>query len=332
MNARLRRVLLSRTDSIGDVVLTLPMAGYLKTYCAVEEVFFLGNAYTEKVIAACPFVDKVFKNDDVLGSEVWDVDAVVHVFPRAEIAWQAKRGHVPLRVGTSRRWYHWLTCNTRVPMTRKHSDLHEAQLNMRLLAPFGIKPVDLAKLLPFSELKAVAFEHPEVRLDPRRFKLILHPLSKGSARNWPLDDFYELACQLDPARFQIFVTGSPSEREILRGSKLLRVSGVEDISGKLTLAQLLSFIGACDGLVAASTGPLHLAASLGIHALGLYCLSRPVHPGRWAPLGRNAEVITAKAMCVACSGNGGEVAAGCTCMAGIKAETVAARVKAWQKG
>ena len=45
---------------------------------------------------------------------------------------------------------------------------------------------------------------------------------------------------------------------------------VTDTFGRFALPQLLSFIAAADGLVGPGTGPLHLAAVLSIHALGIY--------------------------------------------------------------
>src|SRR5690606_29135082 len=68
---------------------------------------------------------------------------------------------------------------------------------------------------------------------------------------------------------------------------------VVDISGMMNLSQFLAFIQQSDGLLACSTGPLHLAAALGKAAIGLYPPERPVHPGRWAPLGKNAKVLVA---------------------------------------
>lgn len=60
----------------------------------------------------------------------------------------------------------------------------------------------------------------------------------------------------------------------------------------MNLKQFISFIAAADGLIAASTGPLHIAAALGKVALGIYPPIKPMHPpGRWAPLGKNASYL-----------------------------------------
>jgi heptosyltransferase-3 len=100
-----------------------------------------------------------------------------------------------------------------------------------------------------------------------------------------------------------------------------------DLTGQLSLPQLLAFIAQADGLVAGSTGPVHLAAALGRHALGLYPPIRPMHPGRWAPLGPHAEfLVFDKPDCADCR----QQPAACSCIRAIAAASVAARVLAWQ--
>ncbi|MFC7667381.1 glycosyltransferase family 9 protein [Hymenobacter humi] len=84
---------------------------------------------------------------------------------------------------------------------------------------------------------------------------------------------------------------------------------------------------AADGLVAGSTGPLHLAAALGRHALGLYPPIRPMHPGRWAPLGPRAGfMVFDKPSCEDCRTE----PAACRCIRAIEPVAVAAHVLAWQ--
>ena len=51
-------ILVSRTDSIGDVVLTLPLVGAIKRYLPSSKVIFLGKSYTKAVIELCDDVDE----------------------------------------------------------------------------------------------------------------------------------------------------------------------------------------------------------------------------------------------------------------------------------
>jgi ADP-heptose:LPS heptosyltransferase len=45
-----KKIVISRTDSIGDVVLTLPLAGILKEKYPKAKIIFLGNTYTKPII------------------------------------------------------------------------------------------------------------------------------------------------------------------------------------------------------------------------------------------------------------------------------------------
>ena len=292
-------ILISRTDAIGDVVLTLPMASVLKEHFPEATIGFLARGYTQPVVEACPAVDVIVDADaglsEGVAAERWDT--IVHVFPEPRIAQWASKVGIPLRIGTTNRLYHWWTCNRLVPLSRKHSDIHEAQLNLKLLKPLGIdKYLGLDELRKLRLLKPVAIipETIQPLLQTEQKKIILHPTSMGSAREWGLENFRELAVRLVQAGYSVFITGTQKDQPVLQPLLGELGDSVHDLSGRLTLPELISFIALCDGLVAGSTGPLHLAAALGIVAVGLYPAERPMHPGRWAPIGPHASYLTAK--------------------------------------
>jgi ADP-heptose:LPS heptosyltransferase len=327
-----KSIVISRTDSIGDVVLTLPLAGWLKQHYPDVRITFLGAAYTRPVAEACVHVDDFIEWAPdgswrlTVGQEIISrADLIIHVFPRKEIAVFAKEIGIPDRLGTTNRFYHWSTCNKLAAFSRKRSDLHESQLNFKLLSRVTGSPVPclseisglygLEKLVPLkAELSGLT--------DKKRFNLILHPKSKGSAREWGQENFSKLIGLLPRSTFRIFITGTEQEGKLLREAGFFNGSSpVTDLTGRLTLAELISFIAATDGLVAASTGPLHLAAALGKHALGLYPPIRPMHPGRWAPAGKNASFISLEKNCSKCRKTND-----CECMRLITPEQVAEKL------
>jgi ADP-heptose:LPS heptosyltransferase len=307
-------IVISRTDSIGDVVLTLPMAGWLKQHYPGVQITFLGAAYTKEVVEACVHVDRFVDWDSLVSSQQSTVnsqtkpDLFIHVFPRKEIAKWARKEKIALRLGTAHRLYHWNTCNKLVFFTRKRSELHEAQLNFKLLEGLTGKAVpslaEIEKLYGFEKI-APLDESISGLLDNSRFNLILHPKSKGSAREWGLENFRELIRIVPQDKCKIFITGTENEGNLLKEAGFWRddIPAV-DLTGKLSLAQLLAFINAADGLIAASTGPLHLAAAMGKHTIGLYPPIRPMHPGRWAPVGKNASFLTLDKNCSKCRKTG----------------------------
>ncbi len=336
--------LVSRTDAIGDVVLTLPVGGQLKQLFPGCWVVLIGRTYTEAIAAACPWVDDFLNLDEVLKQpeaaqvlalRAFEAAAIIHVFPNKTLARLAQKARIPVRIGTRNRWQHWLTCNRLVALSRRHSPLHEAQLNLQLLQPLGLAQIpslpEIATLvrLQATEPLAEPWQQRLAQRQPGQLNIILHPRSRGSAREWGLANFGQLARLLHQAGHRVFVTGTAAEGEELVDWLAQHAAFLAaDLTGQLSLPQFLAFIGAADGLVAGSTGPLHLAAALGRHALGLYPPIRPMHPGRWAPLGPRAEyLVFDKPNCADCRTQ----PAACTCIRAIEPAVVAARVLAWSR-
>lgn len=329
INQKPKRILISRTDSIGDVVLNLPVAGVLKKLFPAAELLFLGKDYTKDVINSCKHIHQFISWDELQllkPEEAIDylkqlnIDVIIHAFPRPEIASLAKKAGIPHRIGTTGRAYHLTTVNHLVLLSRKRSDLHEAQLNLKLLKPLGWKKElaldEIHKYYGLTKLSKLSHET-KSSLSPNKFNLILHPKSKGSAREWGLDNFNQLIDILPKNQFKIFITGTREEGQLMKEALLDKHDFIHDLTGKLSLSQLIAFIASADGLVAASTGPLHLAAALGIHAVGIYPPIRPMHPGRWAPIGIKAKYFVKNKSCSQC-----RKISGCHCMAEIQAVEV----------
>lgn len=305
-------IILSRTDSIGDVILTLPLAGFLKKKFPRTKISFIGRSYTEAIINMSKHVDKFIDWDEFSKKNKRDqkyffkklgADWIIHIFPNKEIARLAKRVKIKNRIGTSHRTFHWLTCNKRVDFSRKDSELHESQLNFELLAPLGINDIpELHYMKDFYGFVNLPEPTQEMRylVDKKKFNVILHPKSQGSAREWGLFNFDQLIKNLPADKFKIFITGTHKEGRLMKEFLEQNKDRVKDLTGKFKLNELVAFISLCDGLVAASTGPLHIAAALGKKAIGLYAPMRPIHPGRWAPIGKNVKVLVLDEYCEDC--------------------------------
>jgi heptosyltransferase III len=201
-----------------------------------------------------------------------------------------------MRIATGRRLQTISKCNKLVFFSRKGSPLHEAQLNMKLLRPLGITEMLELKYIVghYGFNKTIPLpNHLDALIDKQKINVILHPKSKGSAVEWGLDNFERLIKILPPERTKIFVTGTKAEGELIEKHWSEKKLDVTSLTGKMSLDELVSFIAACDVLVAASTGPLHIAAALGKKAIGLYTPKRPMHAGRWSPVGTKAKVLVA---------------------------------------
>jgi len=333
-----KKILISRTDAIGDVMLALPLAGLLKEMLGKDvKIAFFGKTYTYDVINSCEFVDEfynydTFNNFDQAGKVSFlkeiAADVIIHVFPRESIASSARQAGIPYRIGTTHRLYHLWNCNHLVSFSRKNSTLHEAQLNAFLLKDLGLIEIPslekLSSLYGFRKLPELPDKISD-RLKEAKFKLILHPGSNASAREWNKVHYRDLIRYLPADKVQIIITGSENELPGLDEFLSSLPESVINFVGRLSLEELIALINKCDGLIAASTGPLHIAAALGKHALGIFPPIRPMHPGRWAPLGKAAEVAVVKKACSECRNEPQK----CHCINEISATEITDRVFAW---
>ena len=301
-----KHIIISRTDSIGDVVLSLPLAGILKMTFPEVKVSFLVSSYTISVVECCEAVDEIIdwtalqkKPEKAQISFLQGLHAshFIHVFPVAELARLVKKTTIKTRIGTARRLYNLKTCNVLLNFSRKNSALHEAQLNTKLLTPFGIKEkFSLTELSGYCRLKPQIPLPKEYHslINSSKFNLIVHPKSKGSAVDWSLQHYKEVVNNLPEDRFEIFITGTEAEGKLI-GDVLDGKSNVHNLTGQLNLGELVSLIHSANGLLACSTGPLHISAALGKHAIGLYSPRTPIHPGRWQPIGAKIKVFCKEA-------------------------------------
>jgi ADP-heptose:LPS heptosyltransferase len=324
-------VLICRTDNIGDVVLTLPLAGYLKRLNPKLRIGFLCRGYAAGIVRYCQAIDYVLELEQL--GDAADMlarlapDTILFAKPDRRLAAAAKKAGIRNRVGTSHRWFHWLYCNRLAHFSRVKSNLHEAQLNFKLLAPLGETVVPaLAEIPPLYRLVAPPYSG-QPALAPDRFNLVIHPKSNGNGREWPIAHYTALADALRQSEVQLWVTGSAAEGEWIaqQAPDLLAMPNVSNVCGRFTLAELTCFINAADGLIASGTGPLHLSAALGKPTLGLFPPIRPIDPGRWGALGAQAEVLCQPQPCGAC-----DDPATCQCMIAITPQSVAAVVERWR--
>lgn len=331
----MKRIIISRTDKIGDVVLTLPLAGYLKAQFPDCYIIFLGRKYTKPIIGACTNVDEFADWDKISDMSFsrqknvfssYKADIIIHVYPNSKIAKLAYSVKIPYRIGTSRRFYHLFYVNNPVKLSRKKSNLHEAQLNL-ILAKTLVNNFVVPQLNEIPDLYGFSrFEMLENNLhsiiNSKKFNIILHPKSKGSAREWGLDRYSELIRILNPDKFNIIVAGT--DEEAAQMEQLLKIysNNIFDVTGRLTLSQYISLIYHADGIVACSTGPLHVTSAVGKYALGLYAPMKPIFPQRWAPVGKKASYFVIDKSCEKC-----RKTLNCECIRSITANEVANKLE-----
>ena len=338
--ARGSTVALGRRGHLGDVLQCLPLVAMIKRQRPDIRVCMVVTAYTMPLLETCEWVDEVIEDRAVIADPAIlasrHVDAFINPLADEELARAAFLAKVPIRIGDVERPKTIRWCNRFVWSRRKWSALHESQIILRHLRPLG-----LGCRLPLSELKTLILlsrvspldESLRQKLDATAFNLVIHPKSNKSGREWPARHFLRMVQLLENEPVRILLTGVQCELDALKAEcpELLRHEKVVVLMGATTSAQLISLIANADGLVASSTGPLHIAAALGIHALGLFPRRTALGERRWYPLGAKGESLQLPGNCLfpnnTCERD--PTRQNCRCMIGISPEQVAARVQSW---
>lgn len=331
-----KHIILSRTDNIGDVILTLPMAVAIKKAMPDCKISMLARNYVKDIILSKPEIDDFISWDELQECDeneaiktLAQADTLIHVFPNRKIAQLAKKAKIKTRIGSLRKLYHLTTCNRWSTFSRSKSDLHEAQLNLKMLKTIGLPDnYSLEQIRSMVAIKAQPMSQTvEALFSQTKFNLVLHPLSNGNGREWPLSYFKQLVDGLPKDRFQIIITGTQAEQARLAQAGLLNGETIDAV-GHLKLSEFISLLANSDGVVIGSTGPLHIASALGTPTLGLFAPDRSAGPHRWAGIGLHTDNITCETQgfCQEKCHN-----TDCACMRAIEVTQVKSRILAWEK-
>ena len=329
----LRRILVVRTDRIGDVILTLPMLEILRKNFPHARLAVLIRRYTKDLVEGNTNVDEILFYDD--GDTLLSFSTIVSVlrrgkfdaafitYPRFRLACVVWWAGIPLRVGTGYRWYSFLF-NKKVFVHRKVGERHEAEYNLDLLKAVGceVAEVPVPRLeIPSHVLDDIRERLPRFGILPGRRIVILHPGSGGSGRNWSPARFAALGEKI--SRFpdvQVVVTGGKGENSLAESVAGLIGGGAVAVVNQLSLKEYAAFAKLASLLIANSTGPLHIAAAAGTPVIGLYSQVPAMSPRRWGPYTDRKTILVPKDKptdCRTCTS-----AADCGCMDSITVDEV----------
>jgi lipopolysaccharide heptosyltransferase II len=128
--------------------------------------------------------------------------------------------------------------------------------------------------------------------------IAIQPGARWPTKRWPAEHFAELIRRLavtrPGARFAIL--GSEDEQEL--GATISRAAPhCLDLTGRLSLPEMVEWLRLSELMIANDTGPLHVAAALGTPVFALY---GPTEPRRNGPYGQLDRVLQLDLPCVPC--------------------------------
>jgi ADP-heptose:LPS heptosyltransferase len=122
--------------------------------------------------------------------------------------------------------------------------------------------------------------------------VIVHPLSAGSAPNWSLSRYLDLADRLAAAGHIILLTGSAVEAKMIDSAQRSRSRLHASLAGKTDLPTYVGLVKSARAVITGSTGPIHIATAVQTPAVGIYPPQQAISPARWGPRGGPNKLFT----------------------------------------
>lgn len=308
--AAVGRILVVRTDAIGDLLLATPALAALRAKYPQAHIAVMVRPYNQFVLKGNPDVDELVIDDlyDLFhfGHKVkwrqyreWadrlramKFDVMINLAGDFAYALTAFLAGIPYRIGDRGRVaYSWLY-NYRVNQRLNSWALHEVEHNLELLAPLGIglRPAGPCRLYPDPlQLEAAKRLLQDHGLAGKKV-IGVNVGTSGTNKAWALGNFVQLIRKLSE-RYQtkVVLVGGPKENELNR-QILPELGGSAVNLGGLPIELFVALLKQFDLYVANDTGPTHLTAALDVPSVILYT-SKYQQPARWAPWGNRHKLI-----------------------------------------
>lgn len=302
----MKRILLIRFGSIGDVVLTTPTIRAVRNALPDAYIAMLVGDRSADIVSANPHLNEVivFKREEKVFSETRRATAIlreqkfdisIDMQRKFRSSLMAYLSGAELRIG-----YHrpgGFLCSYKIPVSR---DKHTVDRNLDLLKPLGISKVSREPEMFFSDAdrnyaedifqsNGLISESPIIGIFPGAGWL---------PKCWPSERFAaiaDLAAENFDARTVLFA--GPGEEHFVDSVAQKMESPAVKLKDRVTLCQLAAMIQKCDLFLGNDTGPMHISVAVGVPTIGLF--GPGDHIG-FHPLGEKSAMIRGKVPCQPC--------------------------------
>jgi lipopolysaccharide heptosyltransferase I len=299
-----------KLSSIGDVVHALPLATALKRHAPVTRVTWVAEAREAALLHGHPAVDEVLVADTrgwrreragaralggalalarALRARRFDVAIDAQGLIKSGMLTALTRAprRIGFAAGARREWPSGIFLTTRV--LPPSSARHVVDQYLALLAPLGVTaapaefalPADSAAEARADDMLATLGIKPHDRL------VLVNPGAGRPRKRWPVDAYRAVARRLaDESGARIVVLWGPGEEDDARA--IAAAAAGAAAAPPTSLRELVALARRARLMIAADTGPLHVAAAAGTPCVGLF---GPTSGARNGPYGRGHRVL-----------------------------------------
>ncbi|MBI4040458.1 MAG: glycosyltransferase family 9 protein [Deltaproteobacteria bacterium] len=309
----MKKILLIRTDRIGDVVLTTPCIEILRTHFPEAHLAMMVQPKTYEIVCDHPHLNEVLVYDKYGENRSWPsslkfsqhlkqkhFDVAIVLNPSFRNHFLTYLARIPMRIGYHSRKKGSFFLTHTLKNLKGEGKKSEAFYNEDLLQFLEIPPRHSRKLYFHVPIAAQAF------VDTLLIKnsiggpfAVLNVSASSPSKIWPAPSFASLAHWfLTKKKMPIILIGNPDTCN--RVSQFLSLPHL-NLAETLNLKQLGALLQKTTVFISADTGPVHMAAALGTPTLVIFGRTLAgLGPERWAPLSEKTMTLQKNIGCTPC--------------------------------
>ena len=282
-------LLIIKPSSLGDIVHALQVATSLKAQVEKLRISWVVREIFSPIVRACEAVDHVYVFERAGGAKGFlrlmkeirktKFDYVFDMQGLLRTGLMASRALATKKVGrTDAREWSGVFYDEKVPLPPDGRRSHAIDVLLQFCPVLGAKP-ELRGKLSFREVDSLNLRFAEGRGGGR--PIVMFPDSRRAEKCWGgFKQLTELLLREDKARKVVWAGGNyVPDRGAFASAQFF------NLTGNTSLVSLPALIKRADWVISNDSGPMHLAAALGVKVLGIF---GPTDPRLFGPYPLNA--------------------------------------------
>jgi len=304
-----QRGVILQPGAIGDCILTLPLAKFMKENLELGGIDILGHTEYIGILPGRTCVDSIHCIDSLalhrLFSEtkafdLADGDPLINAF--ADYAWIATFLGEPnsnfeqnlIFTANCSHSAEVVTLSMKPPPDYSHhltgfyirQFINQSGLS---LPPWQVRLQDTLITATQTDIQKGKELLKEIGLNPAKKLVIIQPGSGAMQKCWHLDNFLAIAKELVSQGVGVLFLLGPAELDRFPESTINAINRIAQCLSDLPLMQVLGLLSCADGFIGNDSGITHLAAGLGIRTLAVF---GPTNPTVYGPIGPAVTVFS----------------------------------------
>lgn len=294
----IKRILVARTDKIGDLVLSIPSFFMLKKMYPNAELIVLVRGYNADIVRNLSYIDRVIKIDGFTKDELLEkiayfkADVFIALYNDSYIASLAKASKAKIKIGPISKLSSFFTYNKGIRQQRSKSIKNEAEYNLDLVAKLDKERYDeIFELNTKIELSEENRNVANLYFSENNINgkvLVVNPFMGGSAKNITDEQYINILKKVkqETPNLNIIITCHISDEE--RAEKLRLALAQENIfvfANGASILNTAAIIERANVYFGGSTGPTHIAGALRKKIVAIYPNKKTQSPTRWGIYG-----------------------------------------------